>query len=363
MALTPTSSTSRDRDALERWIRGGGVLIISACFPDSITSAWRSWIAAHLPLQHIGHRVASGGRHRADPRDGHLQRSAAGRRGCTRGGRRRRERPKLCALRIQAAWIGAAVAMTTFPIGALDPTNDVTPRLWNRLTGSGEILVPWQSISTPRQRLEILQAMIGTPTASWRWAAIACGGYALVVAGVHGFAGKHAALRRSQSSGRRQSCRRWLSLSRRRPAARPPRQCPAAQSCSMSPKAATPSCMRPSLASAREPSPCAEKPQTILRPSITLDASTGRVELPSFTANEVRISPANVASLWDSRALLDETNRFSASIRFTESGAQLETRTICASSPDASTGLGRAVAGAGDSDRNEQLQPVRYRRS
>jgi hypothetical protein len=79
------------------------------------------------------------------------------------------------------------VVFTSFPASALAPNDERAISLWRALLDSGDPAADWSAtaLSNPDDRDELLESMIGVPTAPWSLAAAVAGGFVALVALLH----------------------------------------------------------------------------------------------------------------------------------------------------------------------------------
>jgi hypothetical protein len=182
--VDPQAFDMAQRAALLEYVRGGGVIVLSA--PVDALARAGTWLAPLLPVNLIGTREAK----QLDVLPGgaplKLRRAvpiveAVGTGNCQvlLG-----DRDYIHAA-VQPVGLGRIV-FTSFPINALDTAQPQAAEIWERLLSLREPRWDWNRSQLGEARHEIVSSMMGRKVASWSVAAGMAAGYLLVIVAAQG---------------------------------------------------------------------------------------------------------------------------------------------------------------------------------
>ena len=183
--VDPQAFDAAQRAALLEYVRGGGVIVLSAPVDAVATSG--TWLAPLLPVSLIGTREAKqldvlpGGAalklRRPVPI---VEATAVGTCQVLLG-----DRDYIHAA-IQPVGLGQVV-FTSFPVNALDTAQPQAATLWARLLSLPEPQWDWNRSQLGEARHDVIAGMIGRKVPPWAIAAGVAGGYLLVIIAAQGF--------------------------------------------------------------------------------------------------------------------------------------------------------------------------------
>jgi hypothetical protein len=181
--VDPDSLDAAQQAALIEYLRGGGIVVLSA--PLDSRSLAGSWMCSILPVQLIGTREAS--KIEVDPDASTLK--------------LREPLPMVEALpgdgevllrsrdyvHVATKSIGLGrVIFTSFPINGLDESQPQAVALWEQLLSLKQPRRDWNQSALGTTRYQIIGGMIGKKVAPWRIAAAVAGGYLALVLAAQG---------------------------------------------------------------------------------------------------------------------------------------------------------------------------------
>lgn len=177
--FNPNELDYAQRTALLDFVRGGGVLLISA--PRAAEQVGESWLKGYMPVRLIGEREARQIQQPSGPMKlGDWQHCSEAVEG-----------DGVVTLRdgdyVHAAWraLGLGrVAYTSFPAGSLEVADPRTKALWRDLLAMDRLHTGIGGTPLQRDYGRLLEPMLGKPTAPWSMAALTIGLYAAIVLGV-----------------------------------------------------------------------------------------------------------------------------------------------------------------------------------
>ncbi len=177
--LDPDDLDQAQRTALLDYVRAGGVLLIAAPRPSERMG--ESWLAPYLPVRLIGERQAREIRQPSGPMKlGNWQPCSEAVDG-----------DGTVALRdgeyVHAAWKGLGlgrVVYTSFPASSLELTDPRAKALWRDLLAMDRLHTGIGGTQLQRDYGQLLEPMLGKPTAPWSLAALTIGLYAAIVLAV-----------------------------------------------------------------------------------------------------------------------------------------------------------------------------------
>ena len=177
--LNPNDLDHAQRMAILDFVRAGGVLLIAA--PRTAEGVEQSWLAPYLPVRLIGEKLACQIPQPAGPMKlGNWQHCSEAVDG-----------DGTVTLRdgnyVHAAWkpLGLGrVVYTSFPASSLESTDSRTKALWRDLLATDKLHTGISGTSLQGNYGQMLEPMLGKPTAPWSMAALTIGLYIAVVLAV-----------------------------------------------------------------------------------------------------------------------------------------------------------------------------------
>ena len=177
--LNPNDLDHAQRMAVLDFVRAGGVLLIAA--PRTVDRVDQSWLAPYLPVRLIGERLACQIPQPAGPMSlGNWQHCSEAVDG-----------DGTVTLRdgdyVHAAWktLGLGrVVYTSFPASSLEATDARTKALWRDLLAMDKLHTGIGGTHLQRDYGQLLEPMLGKPTAPWSMAALTIGLYTAIVLAV-----------------------------------------------------------------------------------------------------------------------------------------------------------------------------------
>lgn len=174
----PDNLDAAQRDALLRFVRAGGNLIVAS--PQRRDHIEESWVAPYLPVRIIGHRLADQilpPSAKAVKLQGYVPIAEAV------------ASPDAHVVLQDAHYVHVAwrefgrgrVIFLSFPVSAIDPKDPQAESVWGRTLNTQSPITQWRAKQLGDEQVSLVAGLLGKPTASWLAAAALAGGFVLLV--------------------------------------------------------------------------------------------------------------------------------------------------------------------------------------